>query len=366
MSGPDGGPVLAVDGGCRVGGFRLEVSARARPGEVVAVIGPNGSGKSTLLRAVAGLGRLEQGTLRLGDRVLDDPGRGVFVPTRERRIGMVFSDHRLFPSMSALENVAFGLRARGASARSARAAARGWLARLGIADLERRRAHQLSGGQAQRVAIARALASEPEVLLLDEPLAALDVAIRAEVQAALTEHVAGFAGPVLLVTHDPLEAVLLASRIVVLEAGRVVQAGTPAEVTQRPATPYVARVVGVNLWRAHGDGTTTVVLDNGHRMVVAEPADGAVLVAAGPSVFTLHRDEPTGSSARNTWAARIEALTVVGDVASGSVRARLTGPPDVAVDLTPAAVAELGLAPGRQVWVAAKATALHAYPAPTV
>lgn len=355
---------LEIVAGCDVGTFSLDVEMSAPTGEVVAVIGPNGSGKSTLLRAVAGLRPLSRGSIRVGGRTLDDPAAGVFVPARERRIGMVFSDNRLFPSMTALDNVAFGLRARGVATRPARAAATVWLERLAIGDLGARRPPQLSGGQAQRVAIARALACEPDVLLLDEPLAALDVATRSDVQAALTEHVGTFDGPVLLVTHDPLEAVLLASTIVVLEAGSVVQAGTPAQVTNRPATPYVARVVGVNLWSGHGDGSTTVALTDGGALVVADPVGGAVLVSAPPSAFTVHAEQPVGTSARNGWPARIESLTVVGDAASGSIRARLSGPPSVAVDLTPGAVADLDLAPGRPVWVSAKATALQAYPAP--
>ncbi|MHA3703921.1 ABC transporter ATP-binding protein [Jatrophihabitans sp. YIM 134969] len=352
---------LHVAAGCNVGTFSLDVEMSAADGEVVAVIGPNGSGKSTLLRAVAGLQPLTTGTITLGDRTLDDPGRGTFVPARDRRTGVVFSDIRLFPSMSALDNVAFGLRARGVPLKPARAAAATWLDRMGIGDLAGRRSRQLSGGQAQRVAIARALACEPDVLLLDEPLAALDVATRADVQAALTAHVAGFAGPALLVTHDPLEAVLMASQIVVLEAGRVVQSGPPVEITNRPASPYVARVVGVNLWTGRGDGAT-VVLDGGGTLVVADPVDGEVSVSAPPSAFTLHTHEPRDTSERNAWPATVESLTVVGDAASGLIRAHLRGRPDVAVDLTPAAVADLDLAAGRRVWVAAKATALQAYP----
>lgn len=354
---------LDIAAGCDVGTFSLDVEMSAADGEVVAVIGPNGSGKSTLLRAVAGLRPLSRGVIRAGDRVLDDPAARVFVPARERRVGMVFADIRLFPSMSALDNVAFGLRTRGVPTRQARAAAAVWLERLAIGDLAARRSRQLSGGQAQRVAIARALACEPDVLLLDEPLAALDVATRSDVQGALAEHVASFEGPALLVTHDPLEAVLLASQIVVLEAGRVVQVGPPGAVTQRPATPYVARVVGVNLWGGRARAGT-VALDGGGALVVRDSPDGPVLVSAPPSAFTVHGHEPVDTSARNVWAARVDSLTVVGDAAAGSIRARLAGPPTVAVDLTAAAVAELGIAPGRRVWVSAKATALTAYPAP--
>ena len=234
--------------------FTLDASISAAPGEVLAVLGPNGAGKSTLLRAVAGLLSIDSGRLELDGAVLDDPATGVFVVPERRRLGVVFQDHRLFPHLRVLDNVAFGPRSQGVPRAEARASAARWLSRLGIADLARRRPARLSGGQAQRVALARALACEPAALLLDEPLAALDVQTRAEVQGELREHLDGFAGPTLLVTHDPIEALLLATRIVVLEQGRVAQQGTPAEITSRPATPYVARLVGMNLYAGHAAG----------------------------------------------------------------------------------------------------------------
>jgi molybdate transport system ATP-binding protein len=339
--------------------FTLDASISAAPGEVLAVLGPNGAGKSTLLRAVAGLLGVDAGRIELDGVVLDDPAIGVFVAPEARRLGVVFQDHRLFPHLRVLDNVAFGLRSRGVPRAEARTAAARWLGRLGIADLARRRPGRLSGGQAQRVALARALACKPAALLLDEPLAALDVQTRAEVQGELREHLAGFSGPTLLVTHDPIEALLLATRIVVLEQGRVAQQGTPAEITSRPATPYVARLVGMNLYAGRAAGGV-VALDGGGSLVVPDAEDGNVFVALRPSALTVHTEEPHASSARNIWSATITAFAPLGD----RIRLTATGEQTVFVDLTASAVAELGLAPGRQVWLSAKATDLVSYPAP--
>ena len=350
---------LAIDGSVSVGEFHLELSLEARPGEVLAVLGPNGAGKSTLLRVLAGLQPLDAGTVRLTGRVLDEPSHDVFITPQQRRVGVVFQDHRLFPHLRVIDNVAFGSRSRGRSGAAARAAAREWLRRLGLADLARRHPRQLSGGQAQRVALARALASDPCALLLDEPLAALDVQTRAEVQGELREHLAGFAGPTVLVTHDPIEALLLAHRIVVLERGRVVQEGTPAEITSRPLTPYVARLVGMNLYTGAASGDT-VHVDGGGVIVTADALHGRVLAALRPSAITVHTEEPHGSSARNLWAATVSALAPLGD----RIRVSTTGELAATVDVTAAAVAELALSPGRPVWLSAKATDVTAYPAP--
>jgi molybdate transport system ATP-binding protein len=339
--------------------FTLDASISAAPGEVLAVLGPNGAGKTTLLRAVAGLLSIDSGRIELDGAVLDDPATGVFVVPERRRLGVVFQDHRLFPHLRVLDNVAFGPRSQGVPRAEARASAARWLSRLGIADLARRRPARLSGGQAQRVALARALACEPAALLLDEPLAALDVQTRAEVQGELREHLAGFAGPTLLVTHDPIEALLLATRIVVLEQGRVAQQGTPAEITSRPATPYVARLVGMNLYAGHAAGGV-VALDGGGTLVVPDAEDGQVLVALRPSALTVYAEEPHASSARNIWSATITAFAPLGD----RIRLTATGEQNVFVDLTASAVAELGLVPGRRVWLSAKATDLVSYPAP--
>jgi molybdate transport system ATP-binding protein len=351
---------LEFAGRVRLGRFELAATVEAAPGGVVALLGPNGAGKSTLLRAVSGLVPMTGGRIRLGDAVFDDVDRAVFVPARHRRVGVVFQDHRLFPHLRVVDNVAFGARSRGRARADARAAAREWLARLGLDGLADRRPAQLSGGQAQRVALARALASEPAALLLDEPLAALDVQTRAEVQGELRDHLGRFAGPVLLVTHDPIEALLLAQRLVVLERGRVVQDGTPAEITSRPLTPYVARLVGVNLYRGHADGAVAA-LDGGGVLTTADRHSGSVLVALRPSAITLHLTEPHDSSARNAWPGRVASLAPLGD----RVRITVAGSPSASVDVTAAAVAELRLAVGRPVWLAAKATDVSAYPAPS-
>jgi len=351
---------VTVEGAVELDAFRLEVALSAEPRAVLAVLGPNGAGKSTLLRVVSGLLPLSAGTVRIGEDVVDDPARGVFVPPQERRVGVVFQDHRLFPHLRVLDNVAFGPRSRNVPRAAARTAAAEWLARLGLADLAARRPRQLSGGQAQRVALARALASEPAALLLDEPLAALDVQTRAEVQGELREHLREFAGPTLLVTHDPIEALLLATRIVVLERGRVAQEGSPADITSRPLTPYVARLVGMNLYEGRSDGPA-VVLDGGGHLVAADAPAGRVLVAVRPSAITVHTEQPHGTSARNAWPGRVAGLAPLGD----RVRVTVSGEPAATVDVTAAAVAELALAPGAPVWLSAKATDVTAYPAPT-
>ncbi|NLF05760.1 MAG: ATP-binding cassette domain-containing protein [Actinomycetales bacterium] len=234
---------LTLAGRVDRGSFTAEVDLTVAAGEVHAILGPNGAGKSTVLRTVAGFEALSTGRLTLGAVVLDDAAAPTFVPPAGRRVGTVFQDHRLFPHLSALENVAFGARSRGVPRGVATAHAHEWLERLGVEDLAARRPAQLSGGQAQRVAIARTLAAEPRALVLDEPLAALDVHAREEVRDAFTEHLRDFTGPVLLVTHDFADAVALADRVTVLDAGRVVQTGTVAQVAAAPGTDYVARVL---------------------------------------------------------------------------------------------------------------------------
>src|SRR5438067_10242085 len=233
----------------RVGSFDLDVDLTIAPGEVVALLGPNGAGKTSVLRALAGLLAIDAGRIALDGIVLEEPANAIRVPVEQRPIGVVFQDYLLFPHLTVLENVAFGLRARGVGARDARVTAGSWLDRLGVAEYAQARPRTLSGGQAQRVALARALAIDPRLLLLDEPLAALDASSRGAVRRDLKRHLASFAGIRIVITHDPLEAVALADRLVILERGRVVQTGSPAEVTQHPRSRYVADLVGVNLFR---------------------------------------------------------------------------------------------------------------------
>ncbi|QKW35449.1 ABC transporter ATP-binding protein [Actinomadura sp. NAK00032] len=333
--------------------FDLDLPLAAAPGEVVALLGPNGAGKSTALRALAGLVPMADGHVRVDGEDLRP------LPPDRRRIGMVFQDYLLFPHLSVLENVAFGPRCRGLTRRAARRAAAGWLERVGLAEYAQARPRTLSGGQAQRVALARALAVDPGLLLLDEPLAALDAHTRLEIRAALRRHLAGFAGAAVLVTHDPLDAMVLADRIAVVEDGRLVQEGAPADVARRPRTDYVARLVGLNLYRGRAEGGTVAIGDGGATLDTVDSPGGEVFVAFAPSAVALYRTRPDGSP-RNLWRARVAAVERHGD----RVRVRLSGPPfDAVADVTPAAVAELELSEGTAVWAAVKATETHVYPA---
>ena len=451
---------LVVDAEVRRGSFTLEVSLAAAPGQVLGLLGPNGAGKSTLLSAVAGLTPVSAGRITLGSAVFDDADQGTFVEASGRPIGFVFQNYRLFPHMSVAENVAFSPRARGQGKQAARSAASYWLDRLRLTDLADRKPGQLSGGQAQRVALARALAGQPSLLLLDEPLSALDAGTRLDVQAELKRHLSDFAGPSLLVTHDPLEALVLADQMVVLEGGRIVQEGTPALIARQPGTDYVAKLVGLNLYAGRADGSAVALNAGGTFVIPDHGQHGDVLVAVRPSAIVVSTQPPQSTSARNTWQAKITGLTLLADqvvvledgrivqegtpaqiarqpgtdyvaklvglnlyagradgdtvaLAEGGtfvipdhgqhgdvhvavrpsaivvstqplehssarntwqakisgltlladrVRLDLDGQPPALVDVTPAAVAELSLDPGSQVWLTVKATDLEVYP----
>ena len=343
--------------GLALGDLDVDVDLAVADREVVALLGPNGAGKTTVLRAIAGLHPLDRGGIEVDGRALDDPATGVFVPTAERPIGVVFQDYLLFPRMSALENVAFGLRARGVPKAQARARAAGWLERVDLADHAAARPRALSGGQAQRVALARALATEPRVLLLDEPLAALDAGARLHVRAELRRHLASFGGARLIVTHDPVDAMVLADRLVVIERGRVTQTGTAADVTRHPRSRYVAELVGVNLLHGVAAGEHAVRLAGGAELVVADPLPGHdVAVALRPQAVALHRVQPEGSP-RNTWPATVADLEADRD----RVRVQLDGSIPLVAEVTPAAVADLDLVPGAAVWASVKAVDLTAY-----
>jgi len=349
--------MLRADIEVRLGDLHLDIALTAEDGEIVALLGPNGAGKTTALRAVAGLQPLDGGRITLDDTPLDDPATGTFVATAQRPIGFVFQDYLLFPRMTALDNVAFGLRARGRHKTEARAQAGEWLERFGLADHADAKPRALSGGQAQRVALARAVATDPRLLLLDEPLAALDATARLTVRTELRRHLTTFRGARLLVTHDPIDAIVLADRLVIIEAGRITQTGTPAAVTACPASPYVAQLVGINLLHGRANGERTVRLPSGATLTVADPLPGPdVAVAIRPQAVTLHRHPPEGS-ARNTWSTTIDGLEADRD----RVRVTLDGPVPITAELTPAAVAELELAPGSPVWATVKAVDLTTY-----
>ncbi|MGW6304100.1 ABC transporter permease [Streptomyces niveus] len=320
----------------------------AEPGTTIAVVGPNGAGKTTLLRALLGLTPRAHAELRLG--ALDVTA----LPPHRRGVAWVPQDGALFPHLSALSNTAYGLRAHGVGRAEARRSAQLWLDRLGVGHLAHRRPAQVSGGQAQRVALARALATNPRLLLLDEPLAALDQTTRARVRHTLRSHLEGFGGVCLMVTHDPVEAVSLADRVLVLDEGRVVQDAPPADVTRRPRSPWVARMLGRNAWpgTATADG---LALTDGGLLVVADPPPPGTraLAIIAPEAVSVHRDRPSGSP-RNVWPGTVREIT-----SSGSrLRVLITSEqaPDLVAEITPQAAVELGLADGVPVWTSVKAT----------
>ncbi len=317
---------------------RLDAALTSGPGEVVAVVGPNGAGKSTLVHALSGL------VAASGRAVLDGVDLLARTP-RDRNVGVVFQDQRLFPHLSALDNVAFGLRSRRASRPWSRDGRRSdlldrrkaadWLTRLGIADLADRRPGRLSGGQAQRVSIARALATDPDLLLLDEPFTGLDVGVAATLRIELGRHLSDFGGITVLVTHDALDALTLATSVAVLDGGRVAQFGTPGEVSARPRTEHVARLVGLNVIR-----------------------DGDRLRAFSPAAVTVGLQAPSDST-RNRWQGVVRGAAPHGD----AIRIQVSGERDLIADVTPAASRELALAPGQQVWLSVKETAVTTYDA---
>jgi molybdate transport system ATP-binding protein len=339
------------------GSLVLDAGIEARSGETVTLVGSNGAGKTTLLLALAGLLTLERGRVTLDEEVVDDPAAGIRVPTERRRVGLLFQDYLLFGHMSVVDNVAFGPRTRGKPKHEARMLGHRWLERMGLAAYAEQRPANLSGGQAQRVALARALAADPRLLLLDEPLAAIDAMARAPLRRRLIAHLNEFEGSRIVVTHDPVEATLMGDRIVVLEDGRVTQTGTAEELRSRPLSSYVAELFGRNLWRGTARGGT-VTLETGVELMVPEAPEGAVLVSVSPRAVALHAHRPEGSP-RNAWRGRVDSIESEGDV----VRVRLEGAVPVTSLVTHAAISELGLAVGSDAWVAVKATEIAAYPA---
>ncbi|HTJ76318.1 MAG TPA: ABC transporter ATP-binding protein [Acidimicrobiales bacterium] len=348
---------LVADVGVELDGFSLDVELTIDAGRTAAVIGANGAGKTTLVRALAGLRPLSSGRIDLDGAVLDEPATATYIPPERRSVGVVFQDDLLFPHLSALDNVAFGLRRGGRRRADARRSAAAWLERVGLAGRERARPDQLSGGQAQRVALARALALNPALLLLDEPLAALDATTRNETRRELRRHLATFPGVRILITHDPVDAAALADHIVVLDRGRVAQVGSPGEVTARPRSRWVAELIGTNLFSGAAAGGR-VALDGGGALTIADrsPA-GRVFAVAHPRAVSVHRHRPEGS-ARNTWPGRIATVEPLGD----RLRVRIEGVPAIVAEVTASAATEIGLVPGSDVWVAVKATEIEVYP----
>jgi molybdate transport system ATP-binding protein len=340
--------------------FTLDVALTAAPGEVLAVLGPNGAGKSTLLGVLAGLLLPDEGHVRVGDRTVTDAAAGVHVPPHRRGVGLLAQQALLFPHLTALANVAFGPRAHGVPRAEAERLARDLLAEVDVAELADRRPARMSGGQQQRVALARALAPHPELLLLDEPLAALDVDATPAMRALLRRVIRAAGQSAVLVTHSALDALVLADRVVVLTGGRVVEQGATRAVLSRPRTAFTARIAGLDLVAGIVDDGGLVAPDG---TVVAGHVDGALPGEPGVAVFppaavAVFGERPKGSP-RNVLPVRLAAIEPRGDVVRLRAAAAPGGPPWVdglAADVTPAAVADLGAEPGADLWFAVKAT----------
>ena len=366
----------------RVAQRGLDVDFSVAAGEVLAVLGPNGAGKSTTIAVIAGLLRADDAVVRLGNRTLTDTDRGVCVPVHDRRIGVLMQDPLLFPHMTAIANVMFAARQR-ADRSEARLRARRWLAEVGVDDLADRAPGALSGGQAQLVALARALAAEPEVLLLDEPLAGLDVAGATAARSVLRRVLTADSRTALLITHDLIDVLTLADRVLVLQEGKVVEVGRVTEVLTSPRSDFGARIAGVNLVRGrlvgpgmlrdaagvnwHGVNWPGV---NWHGVNWQDtPADGlgslqecvAVFAPAGVAVY---REQPHGSP-RNSVRVRIAGLETNGGVVRVRAAAQSDGAIGLSADITPESVAEMRLQVGDEVWFTVKTQAVGIHSAAT-
>ncbi len=343
-------------------GINLEVTLAE--GEVLAVLGPNGAGKSTLLQLIAGLLRPDSGRIAVGDTVLTDTAAGTFVPTHGRGVAMLSQQAMLFPHLSVLANVGYAPRCRGLSRRAAKAAARHWLGAVGATDLADRRPAQLSGGQAQRVALARALAAEPRLLLLDEPLAALDVTAAPAMRRLLREVLRDAGRTAIIVTHDLLDALAIADTVIVVDGGRVAESGPVREVLTAPRSEFAATIAGVNL--VSGVITEPGVLRTGwgaDLSGLSELSVGAPAVALfRPAAVAVHLSVPHASP-RNVIPVTVTEL----DVHGTTVRVRGVDPRDdrtvLAADVTASAAADLDLVPGLGVYFVVKTQEVQLHPA---
>ncbi len=344
----------------RRGEFALDVKLAVRPGEVIALLGPNGAGKSTLLSVLAGLLSPDRGRVELDGRMLLETGSNTWVPAHRRGVGLLAQEPLLFPHLSAVDNVAFGPRSAGASRVRARQTAEHWLSEVDCESLSDRKPAQLSGGQAQRIALARALAADPELLLLDEPMAALDIDAAPAMRGLLHRILSEQRRPAVLVTHDVLDAVVLADRVLVLGDGRMVEQGATRDVLARPTTEFTARIAGLNLLTgrtADGALTSGDTVISGQTVERVEHNEAAAAVFS-PSSVAVHRERPSGSP-RNALRVRVTGLEPRGDV----VRVRAVGDgATLAADVTPAAVADLRLAVTEHVWFVVKATEVAIHP----
>lgn len=335
----------------RRGDFVLDAALQVRRGEILAILGPNGSGKSTLLGALAGLIPLESGTVAVAGRTISDTDRGTAVPPEHRGVGLLGQEPLLFPHLSAIENVAFGRQSQGMRRPDARAEADGWLAAVGLDGFENRKSSQLSGGQQQRVAIARALAAQPQVLLLDEPLAAVDVPTASLLRQLLRERLAATGTAAVFVTHDVLDAMVVADRVAIMQEGRIVEAGPTQRVLGVPRTRFVAALVGVNLVTGMLDRDRSLQMADGRRfsgrILGDDPPPGASVSAVfRPAALRVTVGSGLGSEP-NSWDARVAAL----EPSTGGIRIRLAGDPAIVAEVSPVDVAEHALIVGSMVRV---------------
>jgi len=346
---------LRVDLALDRGDFDLDLAFEVGAGECAALVGPSGAGKSTVLRAVAGLARTRRGRISLGDERWLDTAAGVDVAVERRRVGYVFQEYALFPTMTSWRNVAYGMRSGGRSERRSRA--HDLLERFGLGGRAEAHPGELSGGERQRVALARALASEPELLLLDEPLSALDVQTRAAASRELAAVLGRADVPALIVTHDFAEAALLADRVAVLDRGRIVQEGTAAALAAAPASAFVADLSGAvvlrGVAREGADGLTEVELEGGGRLVSTDAAGGAVVASVFPWEIELGPRTEGSGSALNRLAVEVTSVSEFGNRA----RVGLVSPQPLAAEVTSSSVARLGIAPGAELEASWKATA---------
>ena len=348
---------LSVDVRRRIGSTKLDVAFTVEAGETVAVVGPNGAGKTSLLRTIAGLSAADEGQVTWSGSAWDDAASGAFVPPEQRPVSYVFQDHALIPHLNVLNNVAFGLRARGVRRRVAREQAMAALNMVGGLELADRMPSELSGGESQSVAIARALVTEPELMLFDEPFAALDASARAHARR-LFSSTKDTSRAQILVTHDAVDALTLADRIIALESGSIVQVGTPSELLATPRSHFVAEILGFNplSGELHGDRLSMGAMSL--TVGAHEVPDGNVIAIIRPRSVSLHRVRPEGSP-RNVWSTSIEAV----DRTSDRVRVQLGAPLQIAVEVTPAGFEALAIDVGEDLWASVKASEIAVHPA---
>jgi molybdate transport system ATP-binding protein len=354
--------MLEIAATSRRGSFTLVADLVLRQGETTVLVGESGAGKTTLLRLIAGLDQPGDGRVTLDGHPWADTAAGVALPAWRRSVGYVFQDYALFPHLSVVENVTFGLQAAGLGRRWAAARGTAMLQRLGIAELARRRVAGLSGGQQQRVALARALVLDPDVLLLDEPLSALDLRTRRSVRTELRRLLRGLPCYTLYVTHNPVEAMFFGERLVVLERGRVTQAGTREDLLLHPRSAYVAELVGTNLLYGtpeRGEWVTEIRTGLGSIRVGAEAVEGEVFATVSPREITLYRERPD-ASAQNLLTGPV--LELVPEPPGGErLRVALGTTPPLVAEVTREAVDALELREGMIVYAGFKATGVRTY-----